>query len=387
MAKTPVSILIIDGDAASRNYLAAMLGKEGFTILTAGLGREGLISAWRDHPDIIILDPVLPDLPGLELVNRLRQDSRTSKLPCVALSSQEDQKEMVAFLAAGCNEYLTKSSQSVSRILELIPRLIKGEVTTPAKRGLLMAFLSAKGGAGTSSLCTNIAMCLGSEKIETRVAVIDLVLPIGSISDIVGINDQLNLVSASDMATEEITSSFFVENLPRVPGWYFYLLSGATDPSSANRLAVERIEKVINAIIESHDYIFIDIGRTLSRISLPVLKNADAVVIIIGTDLASAVLTKKVWNYLQNQGIDQQHTYVLQNRSIGLEGLTKTELEQMTGLPIQLTIPYMSGNFSVSNNRHESVINKFPNDSATLTLKQAASQIVELGQKSRHLRK
>jgi hypothetical protein len=51
----------------------------------------------------------------------------------------------------------------------------------------------------------------------------------------------------------------------------------------------------------------------------------------------------------------------------------------MTGIQIRLTMPYMSGNFTIANNRHEPVIAKFPNDSATFSLKQAAIQIAELG--------
>jgi CheY-like chemotaxis protein len=375
MDTKPTSTLIIDGDTASRNYLAMMLGKAGYTVLTASLGREGLISAWRDHPDVIILDPVLPDLPGLELMNRLRQDHRTSTVPCVALSSREDSQDMLAFLSAGCNEYLTKTSESVPRLLDLIPRLIKGEATASAKRGILVAFLSAKGGAGTSSLCANIAMCLGSEKIETRVAVMDMVLPIGSIADIVGFEDSLNLVTATQQTPNQTTAAFFKEKLPRVPSWYFYLLSGSPDPESSNHLAMNRLDGILNAILESHDYILVDIGRTLSQISMPIIQKADVIVLVIGTDLSTAI-----------QGIDSQRLYVLQNRSIGLEGLTKAELEQMTGLQVQLTIPYMSGNFTIANNRHESVISKFPSDSASLTLKLAARQIAEIGQRSHRLR-
>lgn len=382
MDTKPISVLVIDGDTASRNYLTVMLQKSGYTVLTASLGREGLISAWKDQPDIIILDPVLPDLPGPELVNRLRQDRRTSKVPCVALSSQQDSQDMNALLSAGCNEYMAKSSQALPRLLELIPRLLKGESTAPKKHGILIAFLSAKGGTGTSSLCANIAMCLGSEKIETRVAVMDLVLPIGSIASIVGYHDRLNLVTAAMQDPAQTTAAFFKDNLPRVPNWYFHLLAGSPDPESANQLAVNRLDGILNSIMESHDYILVDMGRALSRISLPIIQRADVVVLIVGTDLSTAILTQTVWEYLKNQGIDPRRLYPLQNRAVGLEGLSKTELEQMTGLQIRFTMPYMSGNFTIANNRHEPVIAKFPNDSSALTLKQAAIQIAELGQRS-----
>ena len=379
----PISILVIDGDAASRNYLTDMLHKSSFTVLSVALGREGLISAWKDLPDIIILDPVLPDLPGQELVTRLRQDRRTAKVPCIALSSRRDSSDMNALLSAGCNDYMAKSSQALPRLLELIPRLLRGESTAAKKRGMLVAFLSAKGGTGTSSLCANIAMCLGSEKIEARVAVMDLVLPIGSIADIVGYTDRLNLLTVMMQNPAETTSDFFKDNLPRVPSWYFHLLAGSTDPDSAGQLDANRLEGILNSIMESHDYILVDIGRTLSRISMPIIQMADVVVLIVGTDLSTAVLTRTVWEYLKTQGIDPRRLYTLQNRSVGLEGLSKTELEQMTGLQIRLTLPYMSGNFTLANNRHEPVVTKFPYDSSSFTLKQAAIQIAELGQQSR----
>lgn len=289
---------------------------------------------------------------------------------------------MNALLAAGCTEYMIKSSQVLPHLLDLIPRLLRGESSVPKKNGILVAFLSAKGGTGTSSLCANIAMCLGSESPETRVAVMDLVLPIGSIADIVGFNDRLNLVTVTMQDPAQTTAAFFKENLPRVPNWFFHLLAGSPDPDSANQLVVSRLDGILAAIMESHDFIFVDLGRALSRISLPIIQKADAVVLIVGTDLASAILTQTVWEYLKNQGIDPRRLYSLQNRAVGLEGLTKTEFEQMTGTQIRLTMPYMSGNFTIANNRHEPVMIKFPNDSSTFTIKQAAHQIAELGKKS-----
>lgn len=382
MNTKPISILVIDGDAASRNYLNVMLRKSGYAVLTASLGREGLISAWKDRPDIIVFDPELTDVPSLEILTRLRQDHRTSQVPVVALSSRQDSKDKSALLSAGCNDYLTKSSQALSQLLELIPRLLREESTLPGKRGILEVFLSAKGGAGTSSLCANIAMCLGSEKIDTRVAVVDLVLPIGSIADIVGYTDKMNLVSVSKEDPALITADYFNNFLPRVPNWYFHLLAGSPDPESANQLVVNRLDGIMNAIIESYDFILVDLGRGLSRISLPIIQKADAVVLVVGTDLSTAILTRTVWEYLMTQGIDPKRLYPLQNRAVGLEGLTKNELEKMTGTQIRLTLPYMSGNFTVANNRHEPLISKFPNDSSTFTLKEAAIQIAELGQHS-----
>jgi pilus assembly protein CpaE len=225
-------------------------------------------------------------------------------------------------------------------------------------------------------------MCLGHEKIETRVAVMDLVLPIGSIADIVGYTYKMNLVTVAKESPVLTTAAYFKDNLPRVPNWYFHLLAGSPDPESANQLEVNRLDGIVNAIIESYDYVLVDLGRGLSRISLPIIQKADAVVLVVGSDLSTAILTRTVWEYLKSQGIDQKRLYPLQNRAVGLEGLTKSELEKMTGTQIRLTLPYMSGNVTVANNRHEPLISKFPNDSSTFTLKEAANQIAELCQHS-----
>jgi MinD-like ATPase involved in chromosome partitioning or flagellar assembly len=211
---------------------------------------------------------------------------------------------------------------------------------------------------------------------------LDLVLPIGSIADIVGYNDRMNIVTVAMQDPTQTTAAFFENNLPRIPNWNIHLLAGSPDPDSANKLVVNRISGILNAILATYDFVFVDMGRALSRISMPIIQKADVVVLIVGTDLSSAILTQTVWEYLKNQGVDPRRLYPLQNRAVGLEGLTKAEFEQMTGIQIRMTLSYMSGNFTIANNRHEPVITKFPNDSSTFTFKQAATQIKELAQRS-----
>jgi pilus assembly protein CpaE len=337
-----------------------------------------LISAWRDQPSIIILDPALPDLTGLELVERLRQDRRTAKVNLIALSSQENPQEMAALLAAGCSEYIVKSSQTVEKLLELLPRFISGIQNVPKKQGKLVAFISAKGGTGTSSLCANIAMCLASEKPEKNVALIDLVLPIGSIAHIVGYSEHFNLVTAARLEPNQMTAAYFMDNLPRVSGWYFHLLAGAPDPESASQLPGERVGDILKAILESYDFVFVDLGRSLSRISLPIIKKADVIVMILSTDLATADLTLTVLEYLKAQGVDPLRVFPFQNRAVGLEGLTRPELEKRIGLPIRMNMPYMGDNFTVANNRHEPLATRLQNDSTILLLKQAANEMIEI---------
>ena len=384
MEDAPKTILVIDADAASLNYLAVMLRKNNYNVLTAGSGREGLVMSWQHLPQLIIVDPVLPDVKATDLVARLRQDRRTARVPMIALSSHSDLQEAAPLLAAGFNEYLVKTSQAMADILKLVPQLLGEEepvTATVKKGGSLFVFLSAKGGTGTSSLCANIAMCMGKTTAQLRVAVVDLVLPIGSLANIVGYTDRMNVTTISAQSALQTDAAFFKENLPKMSAWHFRLLAGCPDPESSNQLSISRIPEILAAIQEDYDYIFVDLGRALSRISLPIIERADLLALVLSTDAAAVTLTRTVWDYLKSQRVDTQRVYPILNRAVGLEGMTKADAESALGFQIRVTMPYMGGNFTLANNRHEPVAAKFPNDSASLMMMQAASQMVELSTK------
>jgi pilus assembly protein CpaE len=221
-------------------------------------------------------------------------------------------------------------------------------------------------------------MCLASEKTDKKVAVIDLVLPIGSIANIVGYDDRFNLATAARLEPDQITAAYFKDNLPRVSGWYFHLLAGSPNPESAMQLSADRIGEILNAILESYDFVIVDLGRSLSRISLPIIQKADVNVLILSTDLATADLTMAVLEFLRSQGVDSQCIYPIQNRAVGLEGMSRLELEKKIGLPIGITMPYMGDNFTVANNRHEPLATRLQNDSSILLLRQAAKQMIQV---------
>ena len=273
-----------------------------------------------------------------------------------------------------------KSSQAIAKLIDLLPHLF-GTAVAPKKTGLLIAFLSAKGGTGTSSLCANLAMCLGNRKLETRIAVMDLVLPIGSIANIVGYNEAINLIAVAGQDSQPRSSAFYRESLPRIPNWYLNLLAGSPDPAAANRISFDRIEDIVVRMQESYDFVFVDLGRSLSRISLPVIHRANLIALILSTDLAAVALTHTVYEYLKSQGVDPRRIYPILNRAVGLEGMTKAEAEQVLGVQIRVTMPYMGGNFTLANNRHEPVAIKFPNDTFTLALNEVVTELADTAQK------
>jgi CheY-like chemotaxis protein len=257
-------ILVVDADVASRNFIVSKLLEQNYEVIQAGSGKEGLISAWRDHPDLVIIDPTVGDLKGEEMAAKLRQDARTVNVPLVALSSDLSVVRIKSCLDAGFSEYITKSGQAVSLLNDSISRLLSITSAVAKQGGFLMIFLSAKGGTGTSSMCANIAMNIAQLQPEARVVVVDLVLPIGSIAPIVGYEGEQNIVTIADMPPAETSPEFFRDELTDMKIWRFHLLAGSPDPESSNHLKAERIWDIIMSLKASYEYVFIDIGRSLS---------------------------------------------------------------------------------------------------------------------------
>jgi Flp pilus assembly CpaE family ATPase len=378
------TILVLDTSATSRNFLAALFRAKQFTVLEADSGMEALISAWRDLPDLILFDPALSDIKHVEFVGKLRRDHRTANTPIIALSGDPEPAIRDALLRAGVSEHLIKSAEAVGVLEQSVSRLLGSDRPTApvdqeeAARGLLVVFLSAKGGTGTSSLCANLAMNIQRAEPGSRHVVADLVLPIGSIAPIVGYEGDVNLVTVAGLPSGQTNGEYFRKSLPVPALWNFQLLAGSPDPQHGNVIEGDRIAEIVDTLRSAYDFILLDIGRSLSRISLPLIQQADLITLIVSTDLSTVKLTRTVCEYLHAQGIDQQKIYAILNRAVGLEGATKAEAEEIIGLPIKTTVPYMGGNFSLANNLHQPITFKYPNDTASIVLRETAADMAKI---------
>jgi two-component system KDP operon response regulator KdpE len=107
MSKTAPAplILLVEDEPPIRAFLRASLTAEGYRVEEAECGEKGLRMAARQPPDLVILDLGLPDIDGQEVLRRLREWLRA---PIIILSARDQEKQKVAALDSGANDYLTK---------------------------------------------------------------------------------------------------------------------------------------------------------------------------------------------------------------------------------------------------------------------------------------
>lgn len=102
------TILIIEDEQDVVDLLALNLRKAGFAILTAADGAAGLEKARSEKPDFIILDLMLPKLPGLEVCKILKTDLRTRRIPIMMLTAKAEEIDRIVGLEFGADDYVPK---------------------------------------------------------------------------------------------------------------------------------------------------------------------------------------------------------------------------------------------------------------------------------------
>ncbi|HEY9668085.1 MAG TPA: response regulator [Coleofasciculaceae cyanobacterium] len=101
-------VLVVDDNEDNLLLLAFLLEQLGCTIVVAADGRTALDLAKRYQPTLILLDMMLPDIDGIEVLSHLRQNPLTAMTPVIAVTAMARSEDRERILAAGCNEYITK---------------------------------------------------------------------------------------------------------------------------------------------------------------------------------------------------------------------------------------------------------------------------------------
>jgi CheY-like chemotaxis protein len=101
-------ILLVEDNPLNRDMLSRRLARRGFEVLTAEDGLQGVDSAVRDRPDLVLMDLSLPVIDGWEATRRLKADAATRDIPVIALTAHAMSEERAKALAVGCDDFDTK---------------------------------------------------------------------------------------------------------------------------------------------------------------------------------------------------------------------------------------------------------------------------------------
>lgn len=122
---TKTKILIVEDDPALRGILETKFSAAGFDVSTAEDGVEGLTSALKIQPDLVLLDVLMPVMDGLTMLEKLRQEEAGKNIPVIMLTNLSDVDSMAKALENKAYDYFVKTKWDVDELIAKVKEKLK----------------------------------------------------------------------------------------------------------------------------------------------------------------------------------------------------------------------------------------------------------------------
>ena len=119
------AVLIVEDDAFLRKLLTDKFKNEGYSVESAEDGREALGKLEKNAPSIVLLDLLMPEVDGFQVLQAIRAKQSTKRLPVVVLSNLGEQEHVARAKALGADDYLIKAHLFLDEIVERVEDIIK----------------------------------------------------------------------------------------------------------------------------------------------------------------------------------------------------------------------------------------------------------------------
>ncbi|WP_083461711.1 response regulator [Thermanaerothrix daxensis] len=337
-------ILVVDDDLETLRLVGLMLQKQGYHVVTAASGEEGLQVAVREQPDLILLDIMMPGLDGFEVTRRLRQNPETSSIPILIFTAKSQVEDKVEGYEAGADDYLTKPihpAELIAHIKALLGRSrARREAALP--RGYVLGLIAAKGGVGLSTLALNLGLAC-HQRSKSEVILAELRLGEGTWAETLNLHDDQALKNLLSLPPTEITRSTVENNLlrttlgvrlllaPRRIEGYNPLFSGMA----------EKLTLITRHLATLATLVILDIGTPFLPGYLDLLNQCDEVMVVAESQPFTLKLTRRLLTDLEGYGFGKSKllTVVLNNRMRADLQYTITQVQDTLEHSVSITIP------------------------------------------------
>lgn len=372
-------ILVVDDDLNLLQMVRLMLERVGHEVETTHKGADGIARAAQWQPDLAIIDIMMPDLDGYNVVRRLRANPETARIPILILTARSQEMDKQTALEAGANAFLSKpvtAQQLTARVASVLQAGVDYRVHTdllaepirpmdaPAERSArppiganlpadmaseqddgasaplqnVIAIVSLRGGAGGTTLAVNLGLLLARD--GQRVALLDMSAVGGHIAlhlhlptpqhwgALLGTPCPPEHADVLSLITTHAPSQVAVLGAPPAP--------------TIERLAPCVVREVVRALAMARDAAVIDVS-SLDPASAAALQMAGAVLVVMSDDLCSVQTAQQTLGMLPALGIDRERIGVVLCHVRPTPDIPVETIQRALKRPLAAEIPYHAG--------------------------------------------
>jgi CheY-like chemotaxis protein/MinD-like ATPase involved in chromosome partitioning or flagellar assembly len=284
----PEKILIIDDDLDTLRLVGMMLQKQGYQILAASNGRQGLDLALEEIPNLILLDVMMPQMDGYEVARNLRSNPKTVDIPILMFTAKSQLEDKVTGFEAGADDYLTKPTHPAelqAHVKALLARSAKGgkpiSSTTPLRDepAFTVGVLAARGGLGVTTVAVNLASSI--EKASKAVVILAEFRPgQGTLVGDLGLGKENGLSELLKMPPKEITREAIKERINKHQSGLKILCASSQPSDAVLGENVPAFQAILSRMKFMSQYVVVDLGTGLPNATQKLLPGFDELLII-----------------------------------------------------------------------------------------------------------
>jgi pilus assembly protein CpaE len=342
------TILLLEADAAAADSITNILARLGYNVTTVADADQAVELAAAN--ELVILDIVDGKKTAVDVAREIRAAPAMTGIPILAISQTDAVEERIEFLVAGTDDVMPKPFDArelearvdalflrVQRARDLAPPpALEGTMLPKVRR--MVAVFSPKGGVGTTTIATNIALAQAQRKPD-KVVLIDLNLGFGSVATHLNLEVRQSLADVirdeAALREPELLRTYAMRHDSGL-----HVLAAPPTPELAGLVEAKHVEQLLETILRQYDAVVIDAGSMLDDRSMIVLDHADAVIVPVYPEIAALKAVRAMLDYLNDNGSAASKAAFVLNNMFAREILRMRDVESALGARVTLELPY-----------------------------------------------
>lgn len=397
-------LLVIDDHLETLGVIEHVLQQQGYEVVSTRSGKQGLILAREERPDLVLVDMMMPEINGTEVCRRLRADPELADIPIIMFSAVDEAEQKLAGFEAGADDYLTKPTlptelvERIATLLEKAPRPTTDEIdpntvereapeppswlhsqppseetASSSAESNLIAVVGARGGSGATTVAINLAASMADMGCPTTLVDLDMIQ--GHVAFYLnqkvsgGINFLANL-------TEQELQSRLPQQLVSYKENLQLLLAKPNLDGRSSLLGVGQTSVLSEILRRQNQCVVVDLGRGVTSMSRPILHLANQVVVCLRPERVALSAARQFLLQLQQTLFAHSALDVLMVDFSESVKLPREAVEEFLGHPLVSMIPIPPQEMTQAVNKGVAYVHLYPQMEATLLFQQLAQQFV-----------
>jgi len=342
------TILLIESDPVAGESIKSILSARGYAV-TLTVDADGAFSKVLEH-QLVIIDIAAGPRTAVEVCREIRATPAMAAVPVMCVSAGEDVEERIHFLEAGADDVIARPFDArelearvealmlrFQRSRELAP-IISADGLTLARARRTIAVYSPKGGVGTTTVATNVAIAAVADRPD-RVILVDFALQFGGVATLLNLDPKQTLADVvrdeSSLREPELLRTYAMRHDSGL-----HVLAAPAAPEAAETITSAHVALILSTLLEGYDMVVVDAGSTLDERVLAIFEAVETVILVVTPEIAALKAMHGLLEYLADAGTIGLKAMFVLNNLFAREILKLRDVESFLGSRMTIDLPY-----------------------------------------------